>query len=68
MDDHFANGPAFAAALDDDDPRRSGADRHAAGCDPCRQALEEGRVLLTLLKRAMTPPPEIIDAPPRRRG
>jgi hypothetical protein len=50
------NGEPFFAALATDDEERRAADEHAARCGSCRDALQEDRLLLALIKRAMPLP------------
>ncbi len=58
MDEHFAARADFVAALSPGDAERAAAERHVARCHACRAALEEAKSLLTLVKRALRPPPE----------
>jgi len=53
MDQHCADQAAFVATLSPDDDVRRRAYAHAAGCAVCREALEEGRALLALLKKTI---------------
>jgi hypothetical protein len=53
MSDHFADRAGFLAALPKKDPERRLADQHASSCAACREALEEGARLLSLLRRAL---------------
>jgi hypothetical protein len=54
MDEHFAPRAAFIAALSADDGERTAAERHAERCLECREALDQGKSLQTLLKRAIS--------------
>jgi hypothetical protein len=53
MSDHIADHAAFLAALPRNDAERALAEEHARSCVPCREALEEGGRLLSLLRRAL---------------
>lgn len=54
MDEHFAPRAAFIAALGADDGERAAAERHAERCVECRVALEQGKSLQALLKKAIS--------------
>jgi hypothetical protein len=54
MDEHFAPRAAFIAALGADDGERTAAERHAERCVECHAALEQGKSLQALLKKAMS--------------
>jgi hypothetical protein len=53
MSDHIADRAGFLAALPRTDPERKQAEEHAHACVPCREALDEGGRLVTLLRRAL---------------
>jgi hypothetical protein len=53
MSDHIADRAGFLAALPRNDPDRRVAEEHAHSCAPCREALDEGGRLLSLLRRAL---------------
>ncbi|HEX3901309.1 MAG TPA: hypothetical protein VH853_00580 [Polyangia bacterium] len=53
MSDHVADQAGFLAALSRNDPERELAEAHALTCPPCREALEEGARLVSLLRRAL---------------
>ena len=53
MSDHIADRAGFLAALPRNDPERKLAEEHAHACASCREALDEGARLLTLLRRAL---------------
>jgi hypothetical protein len=53
MSDHVTDRAGFLAALSLADPERAKAEAHARDCAPCREALEEGTRLKSLLKRAI---------------
>ena len=51
--DHIADRAALLAMAAPTDGERRSAEKHAAACLPCREALEEAVRLNTLLKRAL---------------
>ncbi|HVV51499.1 MAG TPA: hypothetical protein VHO06_17655 [Polyangia bacterium] len=53
MKDHVADQAGYLAALPKNDPERRLAEAHAQSCGPCREALEEGARLVSLLRRAL---------------
>jgi hypothetical protein len=53
MTDHIADRAGFLAALARNDPERKLAEQHAHACASCREALDEGGRLLSLLRRAV---------------
>ncbi|HEY6476060.1 MAG TPA: hypothetical protein VI456_05720 [Polyangia bacterium] len=53
MNDHIADRAGFLAALPRTDPERKQAEEHAHACVACREALDEGGRLLSLLRRAL---------------
>ena len=53
MSDHIADRAGFLAALARTDPERRTAEEHAHSCAACREALDEGGRLLSLLRRAL---------------
>jgi hypothetical protein len=64
MNGHIADRAGFLAALAQDDPERRLAEEHARSCGGCREALDEGRRLMTLLREAMPaapPAPELVE-------
>jgi hypothetical protein len=59
MSGHIAANAGFIAALARDDEERRRAEEHAASCPACREALDEGHRLLTLVAEALPfPPPD----------
>ena len=54
MDEHFAPHAALIAALSTEDGERAAAERHAERCSECREALDQGKSLQTLLKKAIS--------------
>lgn len=56
MTGHITNRAGFVAALPPDDPERKQAEAHARSCPACRQALDEGARLITLLEEASPVP------------
>lgn len=56
MDEHFSGHAAFVATLHPDDVERVAAERHVISCGMCREALDEAKSLLTLVKRALLLP------------
>lgn len=53
MSDHVADRAGFLAGLRKNDPERRLAEQHASSCITCREALEEGARLVSLLRRAL---------------
>jgi hypothetical protein len=53
MSDHIADRAGFLASLPRNDPERKLAEEHAHACASCREALDEGGRLLSLLRRAL---------------
>ncbi len=53
LSDHIAERAGFLAALPGNDPERKRAEEHAQSCLSCREALDEGGRLVTLLRRAL---------------
>jgi hypothetical protein len=53
MSDHIADRAGFLAALARNDPERKLAEEHAQTCASCREALDEGGRMLSLLRRAL---------------
>ena len=51
--EHIADRAALLAAASPGDDERRSAEEHAAGCIPCREALDEALRLNELLKRAL---------------
>jgi hypothetical protein len=63
MSGHIADKAGFLAALSSEDPERKLAEEHARRCPPCREALDEGHLLVALLARALPlapPAPELV--------
>ena len=59
---HIADRAGFIAALSTDDPERKLAEEHAHCCAMCREALEEGKRLVSLLAEALPMPAPTPDA------
>ncbi|HEY4187676.1 MAG TPA: hypothetical protein VGP07_21540 [Polyangia bacterium] len=53
MSDHIADRAGFLASLPRNDPERKLAEEHAHACAGCREALDEGGRLVSLLRRAL---------------
>ena len=51
--EHIADRAALLAAVSPSDGERRSAEKHAADCPPCREALDEALRLNALLKRAL---------------
>ncbi len=62
MSEHISDHAAFIAALPADDPERKLAEEHARSCAVCRDALDEGHRLVTLLEEALPLPPPTQEA------
>jgi hypothetical protein len=53
MTRHIADRAGFLASLSKNDPERRAAEDHAIACGTCREALEEGARLMSLLREAV---------------
>jgi hypothetical protein len=57
MSDHITGRAGFLAALSRLDPERRAAEEHARSCPDCRDSLDEGARLVSLLEDALPLPP-----------
>jgi hypothetical protein len=57
--EHIADRADLLAAASPTDGERRFAERHAAACLPCREALDEAVRLTELLRRALAPAPDL---------
>jgi hypothetical protein len=53
--EHITDWAGLLAAASPADGKRRGAEKHAAACGSCREALEESVRLTDLLRRALAP-------------